>query len=42
MHNTIGIRNLAVAGKSIQDKRETLIAFHIPWTFEVFIEYGAN
>ena len=38
MCNTIGISQPAVACKSIKHQRQPLIAFHIAWAFEVFVE----
>ncbi len=42
MCNTIGISQPAVACKSIKYQRQPLIAFHIAWTFEVFVEDCAD
>ena len=38
VHDAVGVFDLAVAGKAIEHKREPLVAFHIAWTFEEFIE----
>jgi hypothetical protein len=42
MCNTISIVQPAVACKSIKHQRQPLIAFHITWTFEVFVENCAH
>lgn len=42
MCNAVCIFEFAVSGKAVQHKRETLVAFHIAGTFEVFIEHCAD
>jgi len=42
MHNAIGICQLAITCEPVENKRESLIAFDIARTLEVFIEHCAN
>jgi len=38
MRDAIGIGKPAVAGKAIEHQSQSLVAFHIAWPFEIFIE----
>ena len=42
MQDTVSIRYFAIAGESVEDQRESLIAFHVARAFEEFIEHRAN
>lgn len=42
VRNTVGVFDAAVAGESVQHKRQSLIAFHVAGTFEEFIEHCAD
>jgi len=42
MHNAIGIGYLAITGETVENKCESLIAFHVARTFEEFIEHRAD
>ena len=42
MHDAVGVFDPAVAGKAVEHEGETLVAFHIAGTLEVFIEHGAD
>jgi len=42
MYNTICIFDLAVAGETIENESQSLITFHIPGTFEIFIKHRAD
>jgi len=38
MRNAIAIDQPAVAGKAIEHQSQSLVAFHIAWALEIFIE----
>jgi hypothetical protein len=42
VHNAIGICYFTVACETIENKRESLVAFNIARTFEVFIEHRTD
>ena len=42
MYNTISKSDLAVACETVEHERESLVAFDITRTLEVFIENGAD
>ena len=42
MCNAIGKGEFAVAVETIEHEGESLIAFDIAWTFEIFIEHGTD
>ena len=42
MHDTIGKRNFAVAGETVEHEGESLVAFDITGTFEIFVKHCAN
>ena len=42
MRDAIGIGKSAVARKAIEHQSKSLVAFHIPWALEVFIEDSAH
>lgn len=42
VRDAVGIFDAAVAGKSVQHERKSLIAFHTAGTFEEFIERRAD
>ena len=42
MRDAIGIGKPAVASKAIEHQSQPLIAFHIAWAFEVFVEDSAH
>ena len=42
MHHTIGKGHFAVAGETVEDKGQSLVAFHVAWTFEKFIQHGTD
>ena len=42
MRDTIGKREFAIASETIEHERESLVAFDIARTFEVFIEDSAD
>lgn len=42
MRDTIGKGELAIASEAVEHERESLVAFDIARTFEVFIEDGTN
>lgn len=42
VRNAIGIFDFAVASEPVQHECESLVAFHIAGTFEVFIEHCAD
>ena len=42
MHNAISKSDLTVAGEAVEHERESLVAFDIARTFEVFIEDSAD
>jgi hypothetical protein len=42
MRDTIGECEFTVAGKTVEHKSKTFVAFNIAGTFEIFIEHGAD
>jgi hypothetical protein len=42
MRDTIGKCQFAVTGETIEYEGESLVALNIAWTFEIFIERGAD
>ena len=42
MRNAIRKCKFAIAIEAVEHERASLIAFDITWTFEVFIEHGAD
>ena len=42
MRNAIGECEFAIAGKTVEHEGKSLVAFDIAWTFEIFIEHGAD
>lgn len=42
MRDTIGKGELTIASEAVEHERESLVAFDIARTFEVFIEDGTN
>ena len=42
IRNTIGVGQFAIAGKAVQYKRQSLVAFDIAGTLEEFIQHRAD
>jgi len=42
MGNAIGVFDFIVAREAVKDERQTLVAFDIAGTLEIFIERGAD
>ena len=42
MDNTVSVGDFTIAGEAIEDKSETLIAFHIAGTLEEFIQHRTD
>lgn len=41
-HHAIGICYFVIACETVENERESLVAFNIAWTFEVFIEHRTD
>jgi hypothetical protein len=42
VRDAISVTQAVVASEAVEDQGETLIAFHIAWAFEKFVEHTAD
>lgn len=42
VRDAIGIFQFGIAGKAVEDKRESLVSFYIAGPFEIFVQHRAD
>lgn len=42
MYDAVGVFDLTIAGEAVEHEGKTLVALHVAWTFEEFIEHRAD